>query len=102
MANIDDHTSTKTYIFVLGFTLISWSSKKQSTTSHFDCKSKYHALANCTCELLWLCRLLEEIGCIMHGPTLLGMDNQNAIKLARNSIYHDKTKHFEVNWHVTQ
>lgn len=38
----------------------------------------------------------------MLGPTSLGVDNQNAIKLARNSIFHDKTKHFEVDWHVTQ
>jgi len=80
--DIDDHTSTRTYIFMLGNTPISWSYKKQSTTSCFDCKSKYHALANYTCEALWLCRLLEEIECIMLEPTSLELDNQSAIKLA--------------------
>jgi hypothetical protein len=100
MTDIDDHTLTKTYIFMLRSSPISWSYKKQSTTSCFDYKSKYHALANYTCEVLWLCRLLEEIGCIMPEPTSLEVDNQSAIKHACMK-FHDKTKHFEVNWHVT-
>jgi len=28
--------------------------------------------------------------------------NQNTIKLFKNPIFHDKTKHFEVDWHFIQ
>ncbi len=38
----------------------------------------------------------------MLEPTSLELDNQSAIKLAWNSIFPDKTKYFEVDWHVTQ
>jgi hypothetical protein len=36
----------------------------------------------------------------MIGPTPFGVDNKNAMKLAQNHVFHDKTKHFEVDWHV--
>jgi hypothetical protein len=36
----------------------------------------------------------------MIGPTPLGANNQSATKLAQNRVFHDKTKHFEVDWHV--
>jgi hypothetical protein len=26
-------------------------------------------------------------------------DNQSAIKLFKNSVFHDKTKHLEIDWH---
>jgi hypothetical protein len=26
-------------------------------------------------------------------------DNQSAIKLSKNVVFHDKTKHFEIDWH---
>jgi hypothetical protein len=28
--------------------------------------------------------------------------NQSTIKLSKNSVFHDKTKHFEVDWHFIQ
>ncbi len=28
--------------------------------------------------------------------------NQSTIKLSKNSIFHDKTRHFEVDWHFIQ
>ncbi len=36
----------------------------------------------------------------MIGPTPLSANNQSAMKLAQNHVFHDKTKHFEVDWHV--
>jgi hypothetical protein len=36
------------------------------------------------------------MGCFVIGPTPLGMDNQSAIKLAKNHVFHDKTKHLKL------
>ena len=51
-------------------------------------------------EATWIRRLLKEIGCSSTNPTRIGVENQSAIKLANNPIFHDRTKKFEVDWHI--
>jgi uncharacterized SAM-binding protein YcdF (DUF218 family) len=34
------------------------------------------------------------------GANSTWSNNQSAMKLAQNHVFHDKTKHFEVDWHV--
>ena len=52
--NLDDCTS---YLFLSGSTPISWSSKKQTSTSRSSYKSEYSTLAKCTYDAIWLKRL---------------------------------------------
>jgi hypothetical protein len=33
---------------------------------------------------------------------VLHCDNQSAIKLSKNHVFHDKNKHFEKDWHFVQ
>jgi hypothetical protein len=35
----------------------------------------------------------------MSAPTTIMCDNKSAIKLCKNLVFHDKTKHFEIHWH---
>ena len=57
--DIDDRISVGAYIFFLGNSPISWNSKKQSSTSRSSCESEYRALAQCSCEAIWIRRLLK-------------------------------------------
>ena len=86
----------------MGKTTVSWSSKKQSVTSRSSCESKYRALAKTTCEAIWLRRLLIELGFHDREPTTIWCDNQSSIKIAKNPMFHDRTKHFEIYLHFTR
>ena len=100
--DIDDRISVGAYIFFLGSSPISWNSKKQSTTSRSSCESEYRALAQCTCEAVWIRRLLDELKVLDNNPTHLYCDNQSSIKLSHNPVFHERTKHFEIDVHFTR
>ena len=60
-------------------------------------EAEYGAVALGCCELLWLRILLEELGFKQGNPMILYSDSTSAIKLANNPVYHEKTKHVEVD-----
>lgn len=47
-------------------------------------------------EIVWLQRLLEELG-IYINPVILLCDNKVALQLASNPIFHEVTKHAEID-----
>ena len=74
----EDHTdrrSTTGYCFLLGFSLISWRSKKQTHVARSSTEAKYRALANTTSELFWLRWLLKDLGVSTSSATSLYYDN---------------------------
>ena len=56
-------------------------------------------MAHATCELLWVRHILEEMGFINTSPMKLWCDNQAAIHIASNPVFHERTKHIEVDCH---
>lgn len=50
-------------------------------------------------EIIWLRRLLREFGVFLNGPTPLHANNTSAISIAKNMIFHERTKHIEVDCH---
>ena len=94
-----DRWSTTGYCFLLGFSLISWRSKKQTFVACSSTKAEYRALADTTSELIWLLWLLKDLGVSISSATPLYCDNQSAIHIAHNDIFHERTKHFKINCH---
>jgi hypothetical protein len=45
---------------------------------------------------------LTKIGFASSGPMILHCDNQNVIKLSKNLVFHDKSKHFEKDSHFAR
>ena len=80
--DVDDRISVGAYIFFLGSSPISWNSKKQSSTSRSSCESEYRALAQCTCEAVWIRRLMNELRVLDNKPTKIYCDNQSGGKLS--------------------
>ena len=57
-------------------------------------------MANTTCEILWLLSFLHNLKIAHHGPTVFYYDNQAALHIAANPVYHEHTKHIEIDCHV--
>lgn len=90
------------YYLMLGSSLVSWQSKKQSMTYHSTTEAEYWALATTTCEVLWLHILLQDLHVSITGPTPIYCDNKAAIDIAANHVYHAQTKHIEIDCHFVR
>ena len=83
----------------LGNALISWKTKKQMTISRPSSEAEYRAMTHATSEIIWLHNLLNTLQVPCTHPTPLYCDNQAAIHLAANHVFHERTKHIEVDCH---
>lgn len=55
-----------------------------------------------TQECLWLKRLIQELSSAFNYSVSIHCDNESAIKLVRNSMFHARTKHIETRYHFVQ
>uniref|UniRef100_A0A2N9FV09 Integrase catalytic domain-containing protein n=1 Tax=Fagus sylvatica TaxID=28930 RepID=A0A2N9FV09_FAGSY len=97
-----DRKSTTGYCTFIGGNLVTWRSKKQSVVARSSAEAEYRAMAHTTCELTWLRTVLQEFGLLTQGPTPLYCDNQAAIHIVSNPVFHERTKHIEVDCHFVR
>lgn len=71
------------------------------TVSRSTAEAEYTAMAVAVVELLWLSYLLQEVG-LSTPPLTLLTDNISAQCLARNPIFHARTKHIKLDYHFIQ
>ena len=98
---IIDRCSITGFCFLLGTSLVSWRSKKQDVVFRSSTEAEYHALIDTTCELVWLRWLLADLGAPQPTATPLYCDNHSAIYITHNDVFHERTKHIEIDYHIT-
>ena len=92
--------SATCYCFLLGSSLISWCSKKQSVVPHSSTKGEYCTLVDATFKLLWLHWLLTDTGASQTTITPIHCSNRSAIHIAYNTFFHECTKHIKIDCHL--
>ncbi|KAK8936826.1 hypothetical protein KSP39_PZI012397 [Platanthera zijinensis] len=97
--SLDDRRSTSGFCTYLGGHLVTWRSKKQAVVARSSAEAEYRAMASVVSELTWLESLLTDLGVKLPSPARLLCDSQAAIHIAKNPVFHERTKHIEVDCH---
>ena len=89
-------------MYGIGSGVVSWSNKKKPIVSLSSTEVEYQSLCATTCEIVWLRRLLQDVGKEQKEPTMIKCDNQSSIKLVNNSIFHARTMHVNAQFHFVR
>jgi len=90
-------------IFImLGGSPISWKSKKQPTVALSSAEAEYRSMRAVTAELSWLTRLFFELQVSPILPIPLESDSLETRYIAKNPLFHERTKHIELDHHFVR
>ena len=95
-----DRRSMSGYYFSLNPTgpAVSWKSRKQPTVALSTCEAEYMAFAATIQEAIFLRMLIEEFICHPVGTIRINGDNQGAISLVKNPVFHNRSKHIDIKY----
>ncbi|XP_040956008.1 uncharacterized protein [Gossypium hirsutum] len=67
-----------------------WSSKKQQTVAQSTAEAEYISAAAAVNQAIWLRKILDDLNESQVQPTEIRVDNQSAVAIAKNPVFHDQ------------
>ncbi|XP_019161991.1 PREDICTED: uncharacterized protein LOC109158510 [Ipomoea nil] len=92
--------SVTSFCIFLDSALVSWRTKKQATISRSSSEAEYRALAATVCEVQWITSLLYDLQVELIRHAAIFCDNKSAIAIGENHVFHERTKHIEIDCHI--
>jgi hypothetical protein len=96
--DIDTSKSTSGILF-FGKCPVSWQSVKQQVVDLSSCEAEYIAASTALTQALWLVRLFSDLLGRDTGVVELRVDSKSALALAKNPVFHERSKHIRVRYH---
>lgn len=59
-------------------------------------------MANCVAEVTWLTGLFKELGVHIKSSVKMYCDNKATIQIAANPMFHERTKHIDIDCHFVR
>lgn len=98
-----DRKSTTGYIFKFFGCTVSWASRKQPTVALSTTEAEYIALSLAVSEACWLRSLLYDLKVYNeYVCVVIHEDNQSAIKVSKNPMFHKRLKHVDIKFHFVR
>ncbi|VVT44809.1 uncharacterized protein SAPINGB_P000541 [Magnusiomyces paraingens] len=97
-----DRKSFTGYVFILSGGPITWACRKQVSPASSSVESEYMSLSDASKECFWINQLLSLCKIPVPLPVTMFEDNQGCIALAQNPVFHRRTKHIDVRYHVVR
>ena len=94
--SVDDMRSTTGFCFSFGSGVFSWCSKKQDVIAQSTAEAEYAAATAAVNQAIWIRKLLADLYMKQNEPTQIHVDNQAAISISNNPVFHGRTKHFKI------
>lgn len=94
---VDDSKSTTGSCTKVWGKKVNVQSKKQSVVARSSAEAEYRAIAQGTCELIWIQRLMKDLNMPVTGPMKLFSDSKSAISVVHNPVQHDRMKHVRID-----
>ncbi|MCO5607217.1 hypothetical protein L7F22_061410 [Adiantum nelumboides] len=96
-------------VFLLLPDLGGWGARSGSTCGwnhafegRSNCEAEYMTVFTATVECVWLIRLMADLGVGQDTANTIYTDSQSALAIARNPVFHARTKHIEVYYHYVR
>lgn len=100
--NVTDRKSVSGYIFKVYSATVSWTTRRKTSVALSSAEAEYMALSVAVTEVLWLRRLLVDLGVKIDEPTVIFEDNQACIRVAEDDKKMKRLKHVDVRYHFVR
>ncbi|KAL0455907.1 UNVERIFIED_CONTAM: Copia protein [Sesamum latifolium] len=80
--------------------VFSWLSKKQEVVAESTTEAEYMATVAAANRAIWLRKVLTDLHLPQASTTIIFVDNQSTISMAKNHVHHGRTKHINVEFYA--